>query len=64
MGRDIGDIVAGSLLRHAVLGFLTGGVGNVIALAVDAMDGTLHTVTYSSLIALRYLLIACNKTTR
>lgn len=36
--KDIGDVVIGSILRHAVLGLLTGGVGNLIAAAVDVMD--------------------------
>lgn len=38
MGRSLGDVLAGSLLRHAALAVLTGGVGNVIAAAMDVMD--------------------------
>lgn len=38
MGRDIGDVIAGSILRHAALFLFTGGVGNIVAAAADVFD--------------------------
>jgi len=38
MLEDLLSIAAKSLIRHAVVGVLTGGVGNVLLLAGDAMD--------------------------
>jgi hypothetical protein len=36
--EQICGVVARSLIRHAVVGVLTGGVGNIIMLAGDVMD--------------------------
>ncbi len=36
--KEILGIVARSIIRHAVVGVLTGGVGNILLLAGDAMD--------------------------
>lgn len=38
MPKDLGDIVARSIIRHAGLALLTGGVGNIFAAAGDVID--------------------------
>lgn len=38
MPKDLGDVIIGSISGHAVLGFHTGGVGNIIAAVGDVMD--------------------------
>lgn len=38
MGKDLSDIIAGAVIRHAALALFTGGVGNILAAAGDVMD--------------------------
>ena len=38
MAKDLSDIIARSLVRHAALALLTGGVGNILGVVGDVID--------------------------